>query len=358
MKKFEQFVEEANTVHNNKYDYSRSEYFNTKIKIFIICPKHGEFWQTPNSHLMGHGCPRCYNEKISERITKTTEKFIKDAKKKHGNKYDYSRVEYVDYKTKVCIICPIHGEFWQKAADHLIRGCRSCSCRYTTQEFIKKTREIHDNKYDYSKVEYKKAHEKVCIICPIHGEFWQKAYLHLQGYGCDVCGGSKKLTTQEFIEKANLVHNNKYDYSKVKYINNRVKVEIICKKHGEFWQTPSDHLQNCGCPACNKSYGEKLISFLLEKNGLEFETQKTFDDCRNINPLPFDFYLPYYNLLIEYDGIQHYDKNSYFWEETLEKRDEIKNKFCKNNELNLIRIPYWYKENKIGNIIKKVKNES
>ena len=144
-----------------------------------------------------------------------TKEFIEKAKEVHGDKYDYSKVEYIDANTKVCIVCPIHGEFWQKPSNHLQgKGCLVCAQRRNTitkEEFIKKAREVHGDKYDYSKVEYITSTTKVCIICPKHGEFWQTPCSHLQGCGCNKC---RSLATEEFIEKARKVYGDKYDYSK------------------------------------------------------------------------------------------------------------------------------------------------
>ena len=109
----EEFIKKAKEIHGNKYDYSKVEYKNTSTKVCIICPEHGEFWQTPNHHLQGHGCPKCKNEKIRKRHTHNITIFIEKARKVHGDKYDYSKAEYINASTKVCIICPEHGEFWQ-----------------------------------------------------------------------------------------------------------------------------------------------------------------------------------------------------------------------------------------------------
>ena len=186
---------------------------------------------------------------------KTKEEFIAKAREVHGDKYDYSKVEYVGALTKVCIICPEHGEFWQEANSHL-RGQGCPKCKYekqtsSTEEFIQKAHKVHGDKYDYSKVEYVGALTKVCIICPEHGEFWQIPSAHLRGQGCPKCKAKKQTcTTDEFIAKAKKIHGDKYDYSKVNYVNRKTKVCIICPKHGEFWQTPNHHLSGCGCPKC------------------------------------------------------------------------------------------------------------
>ena len=186
---------------------------------------------------------------------KTKEEFIASAREVHGDKYDYSKVEYVCALTKVCIICPEHGDFWQEANSHL-RGQGCPKCKYekqssSTEEFIQKAHKVHGDKYDYSKVEYDGYKTKVCIICPKHGEFWQTPNSHLNGNGCPKCKGEKQTcTTDEFIAKAKKIHGDKYDYSKVEYVNNHTKVCIICPEHGEFWQIPSSHLQGKGCPKC------------------------------------------------------------------------------------------------------------
>jgi hypothetical protein len=250
------FIEYAHKEHGDKYDYSKVVYKKSKDKVCIICPVHGEFYQTPNSHLQGQGCLKCGVKSRSKLNSKTDNIFIEQAKKVHNNKYDYSKVEYKNIHTKVCIICPDHGEFYQTPGSHLRGvGCPKCSStsKLTTEKFIEKAREVHGDKYDYSKVEYKNVRDKVCIICPEHGEFYQTPNTHFRGNGCSECSGKAKLTTKKFIEKAREVHNNKYDYSKVEYKSNTTKVCIICPEHGEFYQTPNTHLRGSGCPRCIKN---------------------------------------------------------------------------------------------------------
>lgn len=243
-----EFIEQVQLVHHNRYDYSRVEYKKSYSKICIICPEHGEFWQSPIIHLNGGGCPVCAGTK---RLT--TEEFISRANKIHGDKYDYSLVDYKNSQTKIEIICSSHGIFLQKPGLHLKGyGCPICSGvkRISQEEFIFSAIERHNGKYDYSQVEYKNKHSKVRIICPYHGLFLQTPGAHLKGSGCPACAGVKKLTTSEFIEKSIQVHGNKYDYSKVNYIDSGTKVIIGCKIHGEFLQQPTCHIQGQGCPAC------------------------------------------------------------------------------------------------------------
>ena len=209
----------------------------------------------------------------------TKEEFIIKAVNKHGIRFDYSKVIYKGNKTKVCIICPEHGEFWQTPNSHLRGqgGCPICAKllrikkkSHTQRQFIEKAQKVHGGKYDYSKVEYTHNKKKVCIICPEHGEFWQLPSSHLRGQGCPKCNKSNKLTKEDFIEKAKKVHGDKYDYSKVKYINSWTKVCIICPEHGEFWQTPNGHLMGCGCRKC---YNEKIhkIKYTTEEIIKKFE---------------------------------------------------------------------------------------
>ena len=191
---------------------------------------------------------------------KRQKKFIEKARKIHGDKYDYSKVVYKKSSEKVIIICSTHGEFWQTPDNHTNQkqGCPKCAKNYklTTKTFIEKAKNIHGNKYNYSKVEYVNAHTKVTIICPIHGEFEQMPYQHIQKHECPKCGGYNtgiKLskTLEHFIKQAIIIHGSKYDYSKVKYVNTHTKVKIICKKHGNFYQEPNNHLSGNGCPICN-----------------------------------------------------------------------------------------------------------
>jgi hypothetical protein len=259
----EQFIEDAKKVHNDTYDYSKVKYEHTDIDVIIICQKHGKFEQSPHSHLSGQGCPDCGRERTNayiESCKKTTEQFIEDAQEKHGDRYDYSKTEYKGSNEKVKIICRIHGEFDQRAADHTKGlGCEKCKMMKqilankarmkTTEQFIEEAREKHGNRYDYSKSEYKGSNEKVKIICQKHGKFKQRANDHTRGSGCKQCGIIIS-GTEEYIELAKKVHGDRYDYSLVKYKRTDVKVKIICLVHGKFKQRAAGHLEGKGCPKC------------------------------------------------------------------------------------------------------------
>ena len=293
----------------------------------------------------------------------TNEEFIERARNVHGDKYDYSKVDYKGNDIKVCIICPIHGEFWQTPRNH-IKGSECPKCvgkyRYTTEEWIEEAKKIHGDKYDYSNVIYKGAFEKVCIICKEHGEFWQKANNHLNGDGCKKCYNAKKRMCLElFISLSKNIHGDKYDYSKVEYINSRTKVCIICPKHGEFWQTPHSHLNGRGCPVCKESNLEREIAKLLCKNKIKYE--RGFND-KWLGKQHLDFYLPTHNIAIECQGIQHFEPKSFGSHGDISlrfkmdvKRDKLKIYKCKENGVKLIHYNPFEKyfgvyENEVHNI--------
>jgi len=334
----EEFIEKARTVYGDLYDYSNVEYKGNKIKIRIICPVHGEWMVTPNNFLRGSRCPGCYGTP-----KKTTEEFINEARITHGDKYDYSKVEYDGNKKKVIILCPIHGEFKQYPQSHLSgAGCPVCSgCQKITRKtFIERSIKSHEIHYDYSKVNFDKSTEKVCIICPQHGVFWQTAQYHIHGGDCPKCVGGVRLTAEEFIKKATIIHEGKYDYSKVIYKNYSTKVCIICPEHGEFWQTPNAHLFGSGCPTCPQSSLEGEMRQFLVKNGIAFEQECGFAWLRYKKKMYLDFYLPEHRIAIECQGKQHFVPvdvfgGEEFYLKTL-TRDRIKEKLCNEHGIRVI----------------------
>ena len=336
----EDFIKKAREIHGDWYDYSKVEYKGNKEKVCIICPEHGEFWMSPNNHLRGHRCPDCFG---TPKLT--TEQFIARAKELHGDLYDYSKVDYQGLSKKVCIICRDHGVFWTSPACHLNgHQCPQCSGvqKITVPIFIERCTERHKGKYDYSNVQFDSLQDFVKIICPKHGEFWQRAKVHYQGYGCPICGGSKRLTNEEFIKKAKLVHEDKYDYSKVQYKNTATKVCIICPEHGEFWQTPNSHLCGTGCPTCPESNMEGEIRHLLLSNNIAFEQEKGVEWLKYKRHMFLDFFLPEYGIAIECQGGQHFSPSRLFGGEEFYKltieRDAIKKKLCEEHG---IRILYY-----------------
>jgi hypothetical protein len=216
------------------------------------------------------------------------------------------------------------------------------------KDFIVKANDVHNHKYEYLNVNYINTKTKVLITCKTHGDFKQTPAMHLRGQGCSICGegkkGRKKLTTDEFLSKAKNVHQNRYKYVNTIYKGYFEKLLITCEIHGNFTQTPSDHLQGYGCPICKISKGELTIRKYLIDNEIEFIQQHTFIDCIDKARLPFDFYLPKLNSCIEFDGIQHFKPKTLFGGEAglidRQKKDNIKTNYCKKNEIHLLRISY------------------
>lgn len=271
------------------YDYSKVEYKGSKNKVCIICNEldengipHGEFWQEANSHLHhGKRCPKCHGN-----FKKTTEQFIKEAKKIHGNKYDYSKFDYKGNKKPGIIICPIHGEFTQQPVHHIQQksGCPKCNLgsigiTKTLEQFIKDAKEVHGDKYNYSKSEYIHSHTPLTIICPEHGDFQQSPNSHLQGKGCPRCILKSQTKIFQKLKKS---------FPEVEFI----------------WEYKSEWL------------GEQRI----------------------------DIFLPEYNIAIEYNGEQHYFPVEVFGgEERFQlqiQQDELKIEKCKNNQVDLLIIKY------------------
>lgn len=306
----EEFIEKAKSIHGDKYDYSKVEYINNSTKVCIVCNKHSEFMQTPHDHLSGAGCKICYDERRGNSLRRTREEFIDKAKQIHGDKYDYSKVNYVNDSTKICIICPEHGEFWQTPNAHVSgSGCVFCGFKKTSM--------------------------------------------------------SKTKSYDEFLNEAIKKHNNKYSYDINTYTNRHTKMRIICPKHGEFWQKPGNHLQGQGCPFCNESNLEKEVEGILSDNNVFFERSKHFNW---LGKQHLDFYLPDYNTAIECQGIQHFEPREAFggkcaFIESIERDNRKKNK-CIENNVKLIYYSSDYIKRKYDktistkhNILKKIKNE-
>lgn len=336
------FVKKCKEKWGDRYSYNNTIYNGITKPVVITCQIHGDFKIKANDFLNGHGCQACGGVK---RLT--TESFIERAREVHGNIYDYSKVKYINNKTKVCIICPVHGEFWQTPSRHLCGDrCPMCfkSEKKTTEQFITEARAIHGDKYDYSKVNYKGNKKKVEIICPQHGPFFMTPLYHLQGHGCQKCyderrGVTTRKSNETFIHQLKDIYNGlNYDFSKVEYVNSNTKVAIICPKHGEFNVTPN-HIITRGdaCPFCNESHLERDVNTLLEKLGLLFIRQKRFDW---LGMKSLDFYIPRYKLAIECQGEQHFAPLKYFGGEDKFKKqvryDISKNVECEENGVNIL----------------------
>lgn len=314
----EEFNYRVKLIYGDLYDCTQTSYVDSKEKVTIFCKKHGYFSQCASKVLEGHGCQRCGYEKVQKKRSKSTEQFIIDAKKIHGERYDYSKVDYVNNKSKVCIICPEHGEFWQAPGEHL-KGhkCNKCAIKYKKNPvFIKKK--------------------------------------------------GLKYSTEEFIEMAQKKHNDTYDYSDTIYNGMQKKVLIKCKKHGYFEQVACDHLKGRGCPICSSSSLENELRMLLKENKISFVEQQKFEWLKNKRKLTLDFYLPDYNIAIECQGEQHFNKINFCGkdneEENIKKynrtieNDKLKYELCNQNGVTIFYITnekyrkytniLFYKENK------------
>ena len=273
----EDFVKEAKQVHGDKYDYSKTEYVNSQTKVCIICPEHGEFWQFPNGHINGHGCPKCGRIKRDKSCTKD--------------------IQYVKQK---------------------------CN-------------EIFGDRYNIVSNNYTGIYCEIDVLCKEHGIFKTTPNRLMNGHGCPTCGGNQKLTTEEFIKRAKEVHGDKYDYSKVDFKGTDKKVCIICPKHGEFWQFANGHLIGRGCPHCKQSSLEKEVRDFLEKENIQFIAQKR---SKWLGKQSLDFYLPEYNIAIECQGQQHFKPSEYFGgNERYLKTKELdlnKNKICKEHNIEIL----------------------
>lgn len=240
----------------------------------------------------------------------TNNEFLLKSNKIHNNKYCYEEVNYVNNKTKVKIICPYHGMFEQSPSVHLrTTGCKKCiigySVKKTIDSFIKEANIIHNNEYDYSNFQYLHTDSPSIIVCKYHGNFLQSAHSHLMGRGCQLCGrikcGQKQLiTTNNFIEQANIIHNNKYLYDRTWLAGMKNNVIITCRLHGDFQQRPDNHLKQIGCPKCSRIVSKPEMAWLEMLNISDENRHKTI----KIGNLRFsaDAYVPETNTIYEFYG--------------------------------------------------------
>jgi len=356
--------------YGDKYDYSKVQYKTYSTEVKIICPvdNHGEFFVKPKMHMIGSECPKCYKRKSNKKLSK--KEFIERSNIVHNYKYDYSKVNYKNVRTEVIITCNKldnnlvpHGEFLQLPQNHLRNfGCPKCFLENNTltqDEAISKLRKKFPN-YDYSLVKYINNSSKIKIICPEHGEFETTYGNFINSRGCNKCSGFYKRDLEKLFIKLNNKYLNKYNYDEVSktYSGLTSKIKIICPEHGEFETTMDNHLKGRECQLCypKDSRGEKRIIRFLKANNINYNREYRFKDCCNIKPLPFDFYLPDKNILIEYDGKQHFEPVEYFGGlEGLKKtqdNDKIKTEYCLKNNIELVRIKYTDFD-KIEEILKK-----
>ena len=252
----ESFIEKAKIVHGNKYDYSLVLYNGCQEKVKIICPEHGEFKQTPAGHITGRGCPVCRYISSAKKLAKTKEDFIKKAKEIHGDKYDYSKVEYINNSTKVCIICHEKDENGKE-----------------------------------------------------HGEFFQTPTKHLDGKtGCPRCTHNHKYTTEEFLEILPDWIKERYDFSEFEYVSTHKKSTLICPEHGKFLISPHNIRKGIGCPSCSESKIERELSLFLKEYQVKYVREYKED---GFGKQTIDFFLPDFRVAIECQGIQHFQPTDF-----------------------------------------------
>ena len=284
----EQFVHRSKEKHGDRYDYSNTKFVSLKERVFITCRKHGNFLQMPTDHLAGNGCPECGKEKISLKQSDTFQNFFKKARALKGDLYNYNEKSFVNSSSKVEIECKEHGWFWQRANAHLLGyGCPKCGDVKTSN--------------------------------------------------------AKKLTTEEFIRRSKEINGERFNYDKVNYVSGRDKVEIGCYKHGYFFQTPENHLyRKAGCPACNASKGELALEEIFLKHSIKYVREYKIPNI--VNRFEYDFYLPDKNTLIEFHGIQHYKPIEYFGGEEnfcyVKRNDKLKKHLAKVNNIRILYFDY------------------
>ena len=356
----EDFIKNAREVHGDRYDYSKTVYTKAKDEVVITCKEHGDFKMLPYNHVtLGCNCPECSG------VAKVTEgMFLKRAKEKYGDKYDYSLACFVNNETEIKIRCNACGTIFKQTPNNHIQGlqggCPTCRYKYVADaekipfdEFVRRAIEAHGDKYSYHEETYTNISSKTIITCKNHGDFEQYAIVHVNGSGCPYCadelvGASLMLNTDIFKQRVKEKYGDAFDLSETIYNGWDKKVTIKCNTCGEsFEQRPNDFLRGFGCPNCNASYGESTIKVFLEKYKINFIKQYAINNenlfCTN-KKIYVDFYLPDHNTFIEFNGNQHY-KPIEFWggENAFEKqqiRDNALRQYCKEHKIKLIEIPY------------------
>ena len=362
----ETFVDEVKNINPNIEIIG--EHINSKTKIKCRCIVDNYEWEaTPSNLLKGRGCPECKRLKIGKSNIKTTQQFIDELQKVNPNITIID--EYVNSSSKISYRCNICGYIHKATPSHLLRGngCPKCEIKKISllkskshKEFMSEIKECNHKVEIIGK--YINQNTKIKCKCLECGKEWL-AYPSnlLKGQGCSDCYGTHLKTTKDFISE--MKHINPYIEIVGEHVNNATKIKCKCLKCcKEFESTPAHLISDYGCPYCHISKGERAILKYLDNKNFNYIFQHRFDKCKNERPLPFDFYLPDYNMCIEYDGEQHYrpiefkgvsKEQSVINYEFQKQKDEIKNKYCQDNKIKLIRIPYWEFDN-IENILNKL----
>jgi hypothetical protein len=326
-------------------------YIDANTKILHHCLIHNVYWETtPSRALQGVGCEMCKKERFHKTKCKTHEQYVNEVSVVNPNIEVIGK--YIDATTSIEHYCKKHCVLWNCLPDNILHGhgCKECGnekigdkFRKTHEQYTKEVKAINQDIIVIG--QYVGANIPILHKCKVDGYEWNAAPASiLYGSGCPKCGGTLKRTHEEYVKDVSLINP---DIEVIgEYVNATTPVLHKCKMDGYEWlTTPCVILMGCGCPQCNESHGERLVRQWLKNNDIQYISQKKFDDCKDAYPLPFDFYLPDYNCCIEYDGKQHYESVVWFGGqkslEYIQKHDEIKTEYCKNNNIKLLRIPYF-----------------
>jgi very-short-patch-repair endonuclease len=326
------------------------EYVNSKTKIECKCLIDGNiFFISPDALLNGQGCSICGRKRQIKKAMKSRDDFIKQLATVNENVEVIG--EYNGYHRKMLFKCKIHGIEWMTYPKSLMggHGCPECA-KAARQKAFSKTHEqfvlemAHKNPEIEVIGKYKTARATIKCRCRVDGHIWNATPdALLRGQGCPICNGGIKKTHRQFIDELREI--NPYIQVLGKYINTDTKIKCKCLRDGNVWMvTPNHLLRGIGCPKCKQSHGERKVEIILNNNNIRYMREYRFNDCRYKQPLPFDFYLPDYNVCIEYDGSQHFKPYDRWGGEaaliSVRKRDSIKTNYCKCKGIGLIRIPY------------------
>lgn len=335
----EEYVEEVFKI--NPYIEVVGEYINANTKILHRCRIDGyEWFARPNHILRGVGCSMCYGN-----IKKSHDLYVEELSKINPNVEVIG--EYINNKTKILHRCRIDGCEWYAAPSNMLngKGCPVCSGKKkrTHDEYVEEITKLNPNIEVVG--EYIDCNTKILHRCKIDGCEWYATPNNiLRGKGCPKCSGNKKKSHEEYVDDVYSINKNIEVLGT--YINAQTPILHRCKICGcEWYATPNAILSGTGCPKCKTSKGEKNISLWLDKMDISYEQQKSFQDCKDVKSLPFDFYLPECNICIEYQGQQHYYPVDYFGGEERfklqQKHDNIKREYCQKNNIFLFEIPYY-----------------
>ena len=336
------------------YDLSKAEYINNKTEIVAVCPIHGEFKKRPDLLMDGAKCPKC-----SKTARTSEEDFIAKAKYVHNDFFDYERGSFTNVSSQVGVICPIHGIWYPKANNHLNgANCPKCSKEgithkitklpktnkstktYNTDTFKNKIIELYGDKFDLSKVNYIDNKTQITVGCKIHGDFLITPNHLLSGRGCSKCSCNYHYTNEEVIEEFRKIHGNKYIYNNSDYCRAHDNIIVTCPIHGNFEISPSNHLKGQGCPKCNNSKLESEIRLMLDEQGIRYNYRER--KIPWLEGLELDFYLLENNAAIECQGIQHFEPVEIFGgEEKFKYRIENDNRKRKLCEENGVKLLYY-----------------